>query len=79
VAALCVTAVLQTTLLTTGLLTFSNHPMAGMGLMLSAGEVPRIADRFGLDSSVRVNFMSSYYAVNSMVNMAKGIAKAAAR
>jgi hypothetical protein len=79
VAALCLTQFLQTTILIAGLLTFSNHALAGMGLMLAAGEVPRIAERFGLDSSVKVNFMSSYYAVNSMVNMAKGVARAVAK
>ncbi|MDR3278654.1 MAG: DUF6045 family protein [Oscillospiraceae bacterium] len=76
VAALCLTAVLQTTLLTAGLLTIAEHPLLGMGVMLSANEVPRIAERFGLDTSVRMNFMSTYYAANTAVNMAKGIAKA---
>lgn len=79
VAALCLTTVLQNTLLIAGLLTCDGHPLLGIGLMLSANEVPRIAERFGLDTSVKVNFMSSYYAVSSMVNMAKGIAKAAGK
>ncbi|MDL2289001.1 DUF6045 family protein [Oscillospiraceae bacterium OttesenSCG-928-F05] len=79
VAALCLTTVLQNTLLIAGLLTCSGHPLLGIGLMLSANEVPRIAERFGLDTSVKVNFMSSYYAISSMVNMAKGIAKVAAK
>jgi hypothetical protein len=79
VAALCLTTVLQTTMLTAGLVTCGDHMLLGIGIMLSANEVPRIADRFGLDTSVRFNFMSSYYAVTSMINMAKGIAKVAAR
>ena len=79
VAAICLTTVLQNTLLIAGLLTCNGHPLLGIGIMLSANEVPRVAERFGLDTSVKVNFMSSYYAVNSMVNMAKGIAKVAAK
>ena len=79
VAALCLTTVLQNTLLIAGLLTCDGHPLLGIGLMLSANEVPRIAERFGLDTSMKVNFMSSYYAVNSMVNMARGMAKVAGR
>ena len=79
VAALCLTTVLQTTMLIAGLLTCDHQALLGLGLLLAAGEVPRIAERFGLDTSVRVNFMSTYYAVNSMVNMAKGIAKAAVK
>ncbi|MCL2488898.1 MAG: DUF6045 family protein [Oscillospiraceae bacterium] len=79
VAALCLTAVLQTTLLTAGLLTLDGHPFLGIGVMISANEVPRIAERFGLDTSVRVNFMSAYYASRMAVNMVKGIARAGAR
>ena len=79
VAALCLTTVMQTTLLTAGLLTMGQRPLLGVGIMLSANEVPGIAERFGLDTSIRVNFMSSYYAVNSMVHMAKGITKMAAK
>jgi len=79
VAAICLTTVLQNTLLIAGLLTCQGHPLLGIGIMLSANEVPRIAERFGLDTSVKINFMSAYYAVNSMVNMAKGIAKAAVK
>ena len=41
------------------------HPLIGVGICLSANEVPRIAQMFGLDTSVRVNMMS----VNSTVSM----------
>ena len=75
VAAICVTTVLQNTLLIAGLLTCAQHPLLGIGIMLSANEVPRIAERFGLDTSAKLNITSTYYAVNSMVNMARGIAK----
>ena len=77
VAAICLTTVMQNTLLIAGLLTCDGHPFLGIGIMLSANEVPRIAERFGLDTSAKINIMSTYYAANSMVNLAKGIAKAA--
>jgi len=79
VAALCLTSVLQVTLLTAGLLTMDGHPFLGIGIMISANEVPRIAERFGLDTSVKVNFMSVYYASRMAVNMVKGIAKTAVK
>lgn len=58
VAAICLTAFMQTTLLFLGLLTFPDHMLLGLGIMLAANEVPRIAQQFGLDSSVKVNMMS---------------------
>ena len=49
--------------------------MLGIGLMFSANDVPRTAERFGSDTSVKVNSMPSYYAVNSMMSIAKDVAK----
>ena len=43
VVALCLTAFLQTTLLYVGLLTFRANMFLGLGIMLAASEVPRIA------------------------------------
>ena len=51
VAAICLTAFMQTTILYLGLLTFPDNMLLGMGILLSANEVPRIAQQFGLDSS----------------------------
>lgn len=48
IAALCLTAFMQTTLLYLGLLTFPDHMLLGLGIMLAANEVPRIAQQFGL-------------------------------
>ncbi len=76
VVAVCVTAFLQNTLLFAGLLTFRDHMMLGLGIMLAANEVPRIADRFGLDTSARVNIMSTYYATQAAVRTTQAIMKA---
>lgn len=48
VAAICLTAFMQTTLLFLGLLTFPDHMLLGLGIMLAANEVPRIAQHSGL-------------------------------
>lgn len=77
VAAICLTAFMQTTLLFLGLLTFPGNMLLGLGVMLAANEVPRIAQQFGLDSSVRVNMMSVVHATTTAVNLTRTVARAA--
>ena len=77
VAAICLTAFMQTTLLFLGLLTFPNNMLLGLGIMLAANEVPRIAQQFGLDSSVKVNMMSVVHATTTAVNLSRSVARAA--
>lgn len=79
IAALCLTAFLQTTLLFLGLLTFPGNMLLGIGIMLAANEVPRIAQQFGMDSSVRVNMMSVVHATTTAVNLSRSVAKAIGR
>ena len=74
VIATCLTAFLQTTILYIGLLTYTQHPLLAVGICLSANEVPRIAQMYGLDTSVRVNMMSVSHTV-SMGAKAVGILK----
>lgn len=76
VAAICLTAFMQTTLLYLGLMTFPQNMLLGLGIMLSANEAPRIAQQFGLDSSVRVNMMSVVHATTTAVNLTRSIARA---
>lgn len=73
VAAICLTAFLQTTLLFLGLLTFPDHMLMGLGILLAANEVPRIAQQFGLDSSVKVNMMSVVHATTTAVNLTRSL------
>ncbi len=71
----CLTAFLQTTILYLGLLSFTQHPLLAVGICLSATEVPRIAQMFGLDTSVKVNMMSVSHTVSmgaKAVGMIKG-------
>ena len=74
VIATCLTAFLQTTILYLGLLSFTQHPLLAVGICLSATEVPRIAQMFGLDTSVKVNMMSVSHTV-SMGARAVGLIK----
>lgn len=79
IAALCLTAFMQTSLLFLGLLTFPGNMLLGLGVMLAANEVPRIAQQFGLDSSVRVNMMSVVHATTTAVNLTRSVARAAGK
>ena len=75
VAALCLTAFMKTTLLYLGLLTFQTDLLMGLGIMLAANEVPRIAQQFGLDSSVKINMMSVVHASTTAVNLSRVLTK----
>ena len=74
VIGLCLTAFLQSTILVAGLMVFKDHALLGLGLMLSAGEVPRIAGTFGLDTTTRANIMSAVYTAQAAINTPRTIA-----
>ena len=75
VIALCLTAFMQTTLLYLGLLTFPTHMLMGLGIMLAANEVPRIAQQFGMDTSTKFNVMSMVHATTTAINLTRIVAK----
>ena len=56
---------------------FRTNALLGLGLMLSAGEVPRIAGAFGLDTTTKANIMSAVYTAQAAVNTTKTIVAAA--
>lgn len=64
---------LQATILVAGLMVFKDHALLGLGLMLSAGEIPRIAGAFGLDTTTRANISSAVYTAQSAVSMARTV------
>ena len=64
VIATCLTAFLQSTMLVCGLILFKDHWLLGLGVMLAAGEIPRIAGLFGLETAARPN-------INGVVNTAQ--------
>lgn len=75
---LCLTTFLQATILTAGLMVLKDHALLGLGLMLAAGEVPRIAGAFGLDTSTRANMMSAVYTAQAAVNTTRTVVQAVA-
>ena len=77
VVGLCLTAFLQATILVAGLMVFKDHALLGLGLMLSAGEIPRIAGAFGLDTTTRANISSAVYTAQSAVSMVRTVVAAA--
>lgn len=74
VIGLCLAAFLQSTILVAGLMVFKDHALMGVGLMLSAGEVPRIAGSFGVDTTTKTNFSSAVYTARSAVSVARTLA-----
>ncbi|WP_041272743.1 conjugal transfer protein TrbL family protein [Desulfitobacterium hafniense] len=76
IVGLCLTAFLQSTILIAGLMVVKEHALLGLGLMLSAGEIPRIAEAFGLDTSTKTNLMSAAYTAQTAVNMTRTVVKA---
>lgn len=70
---LCLTTFLQAAILVAGLMVIPEHCLLGLGLMLAAGEVPRIAGAFGLDTSTRANIMSAVYTAQAAVNTTRTI------
>ncbi len=76
---LCLTTFLQATILTAGLMVLREHCLLGLGLMLAAGEVPRIAGAFGLDTSTKANMMNAVYTAQAAVNTTRTITQAVAK
>ena len=71
VIGICLTAFLQSLLLTIGLRLFTDNMMLGVGVMLASTEVPRICGQFGLDTGTRVNVMGGVHAATTAINVAK--------
>jgi len=73
IVGLCLTAFLQATILAAGLMLIRTHALLGLGLMLSAGEIPRIAGSFSLDTSTKANLMSAVYTAKSAVSTTRSV------
>lgn len=70
---ICLTAFLQAVILIAGLGVMKENCLLGIGLILAASEIPRIAGQFGLDKSMKANIMSTVYAAQSAMNITKTI------
>lgn len=79
VIGLCLTAFLQSTILVAGLMVFRDHALLGLGLMLSAGEVPKVAGAFGMDTTTNANLMSVFYTAQTVISTTRIISQAVAK
>jgi len=70
---------IKTGILIAELMVFKDHALLGLGLMLSAGEVPRIAGTFGLDTTTRANIMSAVYTAQAAVNTTRTVVQAVSK
>lgn len=76
VVGLCITSFMQNLLLIMGMIVYVNSDMdtfdlvLGAGVMLSATEVPRILQQFGLDTSMKANVSQAIYGVSGIMNIA---------
>lgn len=77
VIALCFTSFLQNIFLIIGLMSFKAQIIVGLGIMLTAAEIPRIAQHYGLDTSMKANISSVTMATNSFMNIGRTIMKGA--
>lgn len=75
VVAICLTGFLQVSMMYLGILTLGTSMLGGLTMLLAAKEVPRIAQQFGLDSSVRVNMHSILYSTSTVANLVRSFAK----
>ncbi|WP_337484631.1 conjugal transfer protein TrbL family protein, partial [Porcipelethomonas sp.] len=50
---------------------WQTNMLLGLGIMLSASEVSRIAQQFGLDTSIRFNMVSVSSTVNTAMRAGK--------
>ena len=75
VIALCLTSFLQSTMLIAGLILFKDTWLLGLGVMLAAGEIPRIAGNFGLETAARPNIHAVVNTAQSAVHLVKMVAK----
>lgn len=76
VAGLCLTAFLQSVILIAGLGVMKSNVLMGIGLILAASEIPRVAGQFGLDTSTKGNIMSAVYAAQSAVSITRTVVSA---
>lgn len=79
VIGLCLTAFLQAVILTAGLMVIKDHVLLGLGLMLSSGEIPRIAGQFGLETGTRANVTGAFYAAQGAMRLSQTVMQMAVK
>ncbi|MFQ9704465.1 MAG: conjugal transfer protein TrbL family protein [Enterocloster clostridioformis] len=79
VIGLCLTAFYRATVLVAGLMVVKDQALLGLGLMLSAGEIPRIAGAVRSGYHHRANVMGAVYAAQGAVNLTRTIVQTVAK
>lgn len=79
VIATCLTAFLQSAMLVCGLILFKDTWLLGLGVMLAAGEIPRIAGMFGLETAARPNINGVINTAQSAVHLTQMVKTVAAK
>lgn len=81
VIGLCVTSFMSNILIVLGALIFATNQGAdlgdlvlGVGVMLAAAEVPRIAQQFGLDTSMKTNVTQAIYGISGVTSIIRTFA-----
>ncbi|MCH5297264.1 MAG: hypothetical protein J1E85_06300 [Ruminococcus sp.] len=76
VIGLCITSFMSNVLIVLGALVYSTNQGAdfgdlvlGVGVMLAAAEVPRIAQQFGLDTSMKTNVSQAIYGISGVTSI----------
>lgn len=75
VVGLCLTAFLQMTMLYLGLMTWQVNPLAGLGVMIAASEVPRVAQSFGMETGMRASLRGMMQSTVSAVHLTRMISR----
>ena len=73
IVGICLTAFLQAVILIAGLGVMRENVLLGIGIILSANEIPRIAGQFGLDTSTKANFMSTIYTAQTALSLSRTV------
>ena len=73
VIGICLTAFLQSVVMISGLGVMRQNSLLGIGVILAAAEIPRIAGQFGLDTSTKGSIMSTIYAAQSAVSVTRTV------
>lgn len=71
VAGLCFTTFMQSVILVVGIGVMKDNTLLGIGVILAASEVPRIAQQFGMESGTKFNLMSSIYGMQSAISLTR--------
>ena len=76
ISGLCFTTFMQSTLLTLGgilMATYTGSFWLGLGILASASEVPRLIDRFGIDTGSRQGVGGAVHTASMVMHLVKGV------